>query len=270
MVTATGPRRTDSSAPTFPVLHDKVAVVTGAAMGMGAATAELFAQAGARVVVADFDDDAGRDVVADIQRAGGTAHFHQVDVSDSTQVHGLIAATAAQYGRLDIAVNNAAIRPDNKPLAELDEEHWDRVIAVNLKGVALCLKWELQQMIRQGGHGSIINISSVSGIRPQATAPAYVAAKHGVIGLTKVAAVENGHLNIRVNAVAPGAIDTPMLQGGLARTNRTGDDVAPQFSLFNRLGEPREIAQASLWLASDHSSYVTGATIPVDAGYTNR
>ena len=119
MVTATGPRRTDSSAPTFPVLQDKVAVVTGAAMGMGAATAELFAQAGARVVVADFDDDAGRDVVADIQRAGGTAHFHQVDVSDSTQVHGLIAATAAQYGRLDIAVNNAAIRPDNKPLAEL-------------------------------------------------------------------------------------------------------------------------------------------------------
>ena len=161
------------------------------------------------------------------------------------QVRGLIAATAAHCGRLDVAVNNAAIRPDNKPLAELDEYCGSRHRS-QPQGVALCLKWELQQMIRHGGHGSIINISSVSGIRPQAAASAYVAAKHGVIGLTKVAAVENGHLNIRVNAVAPGAIDTPMLQGGLARTNRTGDDVAPHFSLFNRLGLPREIAQASL------------------------
>jgi NAD(P)-dependent dehydrogenase (short-subunit alcohol dehydrogenase family) len=143
-------------------------------------------------------------------------------------------------------------------------------MSIDLKGTALCLKWELQQMIRQGGGGSIINISSVSGFRPQPANPAYVAAKHGVNGLTKVAALENGALNIRVNAVAPGAIDTPMLRGALEQFKLTEEDYAPQLSLLNRFGQPREVAEASLWLASEQSSYLTGTVIHVDAGYTSR
>jgi NAD(P)-dependent dehydrogenase (short-subunit alcohol dehydrogenase family)/catechol 2,3-dioxygenase-like lactoylglutathione lyase family enzyme len=205
---------------TFPVLQDKVAIITGAAMGMGAATAELFAEAGAKVVVADWNEEKGREVAAAIEAAGGSAFFQQVDISDSAQVKAMVDATVERYGRLDVAVNNAAITPDDKPVAELDEDYWDRLMSVDLKGTALSLKWELQQMIRQGGGGSIINISSVSGFRPQPATPAYVAAKHGVNGLTKVAAVENGDHNIRVNAVAPGAIDTPMLRGALAITAR--------------------------------------------------
>jgi NAD(P)-dependent dehydrogenase (short-subunit alcohol dehydrogenase family) len=255
---------------TFPVLQDKVAIITGAAMGMGAATAELFAEAGAKVVVADWNEEKGREVAAAIEAAGGSAFFQQVDISDSAQVKAMVDATVERYGRLDVAVNNAAITPDDKPVAELDEDYWDRLMSVDLKGTALSLKWELQQMIRQGGGGSIINISSVSGFRPQPATPAYVAAKHGVNGLTKVAAVENGDHNIRVNAVAPGAIDTPMLRGALEQFDLTEEDYAPQLSLLNRFGQPREVAEASLWLASDQSSYVTGTVIHVDAGYTSR
>lgn len=255
---------------TLPVLQDKAAIVTGAAMGMGAATAQLFAEAGAKVVVADINEEKGREVVASIEAAGGTAFFQLVDVSNSDQVRTMVGATVQQYGRLDVAVNNAALTPDDKPLAEFDETYWDRLISIDLKGTALCLKWELQQMIRQGGGGSIINISSVSGFRPQPANPAYVAAKHGVNGLTKVAALENGAIDIRVNAVAPGAIDTPMLRGALEQFNLTEEDFAPQLSLLNRFGQPREVAEASLWLASDQSSYVTGTVIHVDAGYTSR
>jgi NAD(P)-dependent dehydrogenase (short-subunit alcohol dehydrogenase family) len=249
---------------TFPVLQDK------AAMGMGAATAQLFAEAGAKVVVADMNEEKGREVVASIEAAGGTAFFSRVDVSNSDQVKTMVDATVQQYGRLDVAVNTPALTPDDKPLAEFDEAYWDRLMSIDLKGTALCLKWELQQMIRQGGGGSIINISSVSGFRPQPANPAYVAAKHGVNGLTKVAALENGALNIRVNAVAPGAIDTPMLRGALEQFKLTEEDYAPQLSLLNRSGQPREVAEASLWLASDQSSYLTGTVIHVDAGYTSR
>lgn len=255
---------------TFPVLQDKVAIITGAAMGMGAATAQLFAEAGAKVVVADMNADKGEAVVADIEAAGGVAFFQRVDISDSDQVKAMVDATVERFGRLDAAVNNAALTPDDKPLAEFDEAYWDRLMSIDLKGTALCMKWELQQMISQGGGGSIINISSVSGFRPQPNNAAYVAAKHGVNGLTKVAALENGALNIRVNAVAPGAIDTPMLRGALEQFNLTEADYAPQLSLLNRFGQPSEVAQASLWLASDLSSYVTGTVIHVDAGYTSR
>jgi glucose 1-dehydrogenase len=254
---------------TFPVLKGKVAIITGAAMGMGAATARLFAEAGAKVVIADMNETKGEEVVTGIQAAGGNAFFQRVDISSSEQVKAMVDAAVEQYGRLDAAVNNAALTPDDKPIAEFDEDYWDRLMAIDLKGTALCMKWELQQMIRQGG-GSIINISSVSGFRPQPATPAYVAAKHGVNGLTKVGAVENGALNIRVNAVAPGAIDTPMLRGAIEQFNLTEEEYAPQLSLLNRFGQPREVAEASLWLASDQSSYVTGTVIHVDAGYTSR
>ena len=255
---------------TFPVLEGKVAIVTGAAMGMGLATAKLFAEAKAKVVVADFNEEKGKAAVAEIEANGGIATFVKVDISNSAEVKKMVEATVEKYGRLDVAVNNAALTPDDKPTAEFDEDYWNRLIAVDLTGTALCLKYELQQMIKQGQGGSIINISSVSGFRPQPNNIAYVAAKHGVVGITKVAALENGVHNIRINSVAPGAIDTPMLRGALVQFGLEEETYAPQLSLLNRFGRPDEIAQVSLWLASDLSSFVTGTTIHADAGYTSR
>lgn len=253
-----------------PTLNGKVAIVTGAALGMGAATARLFAAVGAKVVVADLNREKGEEVVRSIETAGGVAYFQETNVAKSSDVQAMVAAAVERYGRLDVAVNNAATSPDTRPFAELDEAEFDKVIAVNLKGVALCLKYELSQMLLQGGGGSIVNIGSTSSFRPQPNNPAYVAAKHGVIGLTKAAALENGVNGIRVNTVAPGAIDTPMLRGALDTYGLTEEEFAPVLSLFNRFGKPEEVAEASLWLASDLSSYVTGATISVDAGYVSR
>ena len=255
---------------TFPVLEGKVAIVTGAAMGMGEATAKLFAEAKAKVVIADFNEEKGRQVTDEINASGGEAAFVKVDISNSEDVQAMVKFTVDTFGKLDVAVNNAALTPDDKPVAEFDEDYWDRLIAVDLKGTALCMKYELQQMQKQGNGGSIINISSVSGFRPQPNTIAYVSAKHGVVGMTKVAAMENGPLNIRVNSVAPGAIDTPMLRGAIDQFGLTEEEFAPQLSLLNRFGLPDEIAQATLWLASDASSYVTGTTIHADAGYTSR
>jgi glucose 1-dehydrogenase len=255
---------------TFPLLEGKVAIVTGAAMGMGEATAKLFAEAKAKVVIADFNEEKGRAVTDAINSSGGEAAFVKVDISKSEEVQKMIKFAVDTFGKLDVAVNNAALTPDDKPAAEFDEAYWNRLISVDLTGTALCMKYELQQMQKQGHGGSIINISSVSGFRPQPNNIAYVAAKHGVVGMTKVAAIENGPLNIRVNSVAPGAIDTPMLRGALEQFGLTEEAYAPQLSLLNRFGQPREIAQASLWLASDASSYVTGTTLHVDAGYTSR
>ena len=254
----------------LPSLSGKAALVTGAAMGMGEATARLFARAGAKVLVADVNTSKGEAVAKAIKAEGGSAVYCRVDVSRAADVQAMVEAAVKQFGRLDVAVNNAAIPPDNHPIAEMVEAEFDRVIAVDLKGVALCLKYEIAQMLRQGSGGSIVNIGSVSSFRPQPFNAAYVAAKHGVIGLTKVAAFENGAAGIRVNTVAPGAIDTPMLRDALVTTNQSEQDFAPIISLFNRIGRPEEVAQASLWLASDLSSYITGATLPVDAGYVNR
>lgn len=255
---------------TFPVLQDKVAIITGSAMGMGEATARLFAEAGAKVVVADFNQEKGQAVADSIVADGGEAFFVQVDVSKSEAVKAMVAATVERYGRLDVAVNNAALTHDQKPINEFDEDYWDRLMSVDLKGVALCLKYEIQQLLAQGDGGSIINISSVSGFRPQPGNPAYIAAKHGVVGLTKNVALDYGSHNIRVNSVAPGAIDTPMLRGALEEMGIDPVAYAPQLSLLNRFGQASEIAEASLWLASDQSSYVTGTTIHADAGYTSR
>ncbi|SDJ58311.1 SDR family NAD(P)-dependent oxidoreductase [Salimicrobium halophilum] len=255
---------------TYPVLEDKVAIVTGAAMGMGEATAKLFADAKAKVVVADMNEEKGLDVVKEIEKNGGTATFVKVDISNSDEVQSMVKETVETYGRLDVAVNNAALTPDDKPVAEFDEAYWDKLMSIDLTGTALCMKYEIQQFLEQGEGGSIVNISSVSGFRPQPNNIAYVAAKHGVVGMTKVAAMEYGEKNIRVNSVAPGAIDTPMLRGALEQFGFTAEEYAPQLSLLNRFGKAEEIAEASLWLASDQSSYVTGTTIHANAGYTSR
>ncbi len=252
------------------VLDGKVAIVTGAAMGMGEATARAFAAAGAHVLASDINSDAGEATVASIQQDGGSASFCRTDVSDAAEAAAMVRAAVEQHGRLDCAVNNAAVTPDTHPIAELDEQEWDRVLAVDLKGVALCLKYEIAQMLEQGDGGAIVNIGSVSASRPQPNNAAYVAAKHGVIGLTKVASLENAPLGIRVNTVCPGAIDTPMIRGALETVGMTEAEFAPQISLLGRFGQPGEVAQASLWLCSDLASYVTGAVLAVDAGYTSR
>lgn len=196
-------------------LDNKVAIITGGAMGMGAVTAELFAKEGAKVVIADFNVDKGMEQMNKIKAAGGECSFVKTDVSKSEDVQNMVKFAADTYGRLDVAVNNAAITPDDKPIADFDEAYWDRLMSIDLKGVALCLKYEVRQMLAQGETASIINTSSVSGIRPQPANPAYISAKHAVIGLTRSAAMDYSPHGIRINSVAPGAIDTPMLRGAL-------------------------------------------------------
>ena len=249
-------------------LQNKVAIITGGAMGMGAATAELFANEGAKVVIADYNEEKGLAQVEKIRAAGGEASFVKTDVSKAADVEQMVKFTVDTYGRLDIALNNAAITPDDKPLADFDEAYWERLMAVDLKGVALSLKYELKQMMVQGGGGSIINTSSVSGIRPQPGTPAYIAAKHAVIGLTKSAAMDYSPHKIRVNTVAPGAIDTPKLRGALEQFGFDPEAYAKQLSMLGRFADANEVAKAHLWLASDDASYVTGAVISVDGGYT--
>ncbi len=252
----------------FPVLEGKVAIVTGAAMGMGEATARLFAEAGAKVVLADYNEELGVKVTESIVASGGQAAFVKTDISQSAQVKRMVEFSVERFGRLDAAVNNAAVKPDNAPAAEFDEEYWDRLMAVDFKGTALCMKYELAQMVTQGGGGSIINISSVSGARPQPNNVAYVSAKHGVNGMAKTAAMEYGRYNIRVNTIAPGAIDTPMLQTALKEIGADPAAFAKQLSVLERFGQPEEVAQGSLWLASDASSFVTGTLLYIDGGYT--
>jgi NAD(P)-dependent dehydrogenase (short-subunit alcohol dehydrogenase family) len=253
-------------------VRDKVVVVTGAASGMGAETAAMLAAAGARVVLCDRDEDGGHRRLEAIQGAGGDAAFVPADVSREDDVRDLIAETVRRFGRLDAAVNNAAITPDTHPLDQLDMDEFDRVLAVNLRGVALCLKYELAQLYRQGGPGSIVNLGSIRSFRPRLHNAGYVASKHAILGLTKVAALEAAEHGggIRVNTVAPGAIETPMFLDFMASLGTTPEEVTPELSLLGRLGTPSDVARAVLWLCSDESSYVTGIALPVDGGYLAR
>lgn len=251
-------------------VEDKVVIITGAGQGMGASTAELFAEAGSKVVVADFNEKTGNEVVERIRANHGEASFVKVDVSNEEEVKAMVEFTVEKYGRLDVAINNAARKPDDKPLMDMDIDVFDAVMSVDLRGVALCMKYEIKQMMSQNDGGSIINTSSVSGIRPQPGTPAYITAKHGVIGLTKSAALDYSLHKIRINSVAPGAIDTPMLRDALDHFNLDADDYAKQLSMLGRFGQPEEIAKAYLWLASDLSSFVTGTCLPVDGGYVNK
>lgn len=251
-------------------VEDKVVIITGAGQGMGAATAELFAEAGAKVVVADFNEKTGQAEVEKIRADHGEASFFKVDVSNEEQVKAMVDFTVEKYGRLDVAINNAARTPDDKPVAEMNIDEFDAVLRVDLRGVALCMKYEILQMMKQNEGGSVINTSSVSGIRPQPLTPAYVTAKHGVIGLTKQAALDYSQYNIRINSVAPGAIDTPMLRGALEQFGFDPDEYAKQLSMLGRFGKAEEIAKAYLWLASDLSSFVTGTCLEVDGGYSNK
>jgi NAD(P)-dependent dehydrogenase (short-subunit alcohol dehydrogenase family) len=244
----------------------KVALVTGASSGIGRATALAFAREGAKVVVADVTVEGGEETVAQVKKAGGEAIFVKTDVSKAVEVEALVAKAVATYGRLDCAHNNAGIAGNAKTIVDDTEDNWDRILAINLKGVWLCMKYEIAHMLKQGG-GAIVNTASGAGLIGVRRGGAYVASKHGVVGLTKTAALEYAKAGIRVNCVCPGPIDTPMLQG-IGGSNQVVIERMVAAQPGGRLGKPAEIAEAAVWLCSDAASFVTGLPMPVDGGYT--
>jgi NAD(P)-dependent dehydrogenase (short-subunit alcohol dehydrogenase family) len=248
----------------------RTAMVTGAAGGMGRAVALALAAEGAAVVVADVVVEGGEETVALVEQAGGRAQFLRTDVSDSDEVRTAVARAVSAYGGLDLGVNAAAIECETEPVADCEESTFDRVIAVNLRSVFLCMKYQVRAMREQGRGGAIVNIASTNSFRPQPNQAAYTASKHGVLGLTRAGAIDHAADGIRINAVCPGAIETPMLLGAIEARGRDKDEVAERLSLFGRFGQPDEIAQAVLWLCSDDSSFTTGHALAVDGGYLAR
>jgi NAD(P)-dependent dehydrogenase (short-subunit alcohol dehydrogenase family) len=250
------------------ILDRKVALVTGGASGIGRATALAMAREGARVAVADRTEESAAATVALINAAGGQAIAIGGDVTVETDVAAMVARTVAAYGRIDCAFNNAGVSgrqvgSGKQRLHELSQDSFDTMLAVNLRGVFLCLKHEVEQMLAQGGGGAIVNTASIAGLIGLATSGHYVAAKHGVVGLTKTAAIEYAKDGIRVNCVNPGYITTPMTEE-IVRTRI--DEVMAKVPM-NRMGVPEEIAEAVVWMCSDKASFMTGASQVVDGGY---
>jgi NAD(P)-dependent dehydrogenase (short-subunit alcohol dehydrogenase family) len=246
-------------------LEGKVGLVTGGTSGIGRETAVLFAKAGARVVVAGRREPEGKETIELVHAAGGDGLFVKTDVSKAAEADALIQKTVERFGRLDVAFNNAGIEGVWAPIIRQSEEDWDRTIAINLKGVWLCLKYEIQQMLKQGGGGTIVNMSSITGLVGSVGAAAYSASKHGVIGLTQTAALENAKRGIRVNAVCPGFTETPMADR-IFRVPGVHKYVLSCHPV-GRLGTPMEIAEAVVWMCSDRASFMTGQAIVLDGGF---
>lgn len=245
------------------IFENKVAIVTGGSFGIGRAAAVAFAERGAKVVIVDCVEDS--ETLNLIKAKGGTALFIKSDISNAADVKAMIEKTISTYGRLDYAFNNAGIEGLSAPTHECTEENWERIININLKGAWLCMKYEIGQMIKQG-KGAIVNNASVAGLVGFQGAPAYVASKHGLIGITKTAALECAKLGIRINAVCPGIIRTPMID----RFTGKNKEIEKQFENMEpigRLGEPEEVANAVIWLCSDGASFITGDAIAVDGGW---
>lgn len=247
------------------IFYGKVALVTGGSFGIGRAAAVAFAARGAKVVIADYIEDKEQTTIRLIEEAGGEGMFVPCDVADSKAVQQLIHSVVNAYGRLDFAFNNAGTEGHTAPVKDCTEENWDRTINVNLKGTFLCMKYEIPVMLQQG-KGAIVNNASVAGLIGFVGLPAYVATKHGVIGLTKTAALENAKTGIRVNAVCPGVIHTDMID------RITGKDKEAEKQFINmepmgRMGSPGEVAEAVVWLCSDAASFVTGNAMTVDGGW---
>ncbi|MBL6456494.1 glucose 1-dehydrogenase [Belnapia sp. T6] len=243
--------------------NGKVAFVTGAASGIGRATAIAFAAEGARVAILDRSEAALRDTAEAVRTAGGEVLAIACDVSKPELVEAAVARTVERFGRLDIAFNNAGVENKVAPVAEIGLDEWDRILDINLRGTFVCMKHELAQMVRQGG-GVVVNTSSGAGVRGVAGGAAYAASKHAIIGLTKSAALDYARSNIRVNAILPGNIETPMMD------RFTGGDLQKAIDLepVGRLGRPEEIADAVLWMSADLGAFVTGASISVDGGWS--
>jgi glucose 1-dehydrogenase len=242
------------------------AIVTGATGGMGRAITARLARAGAHVIATDLSDADADALLATAPADGGSIHFVRADVTDGDEVSAVVAAALSRTGRLDSAVNAAAIEFETVPLAECSDDDFDRMMNVNVRGVFLSMKYEIRAMLDSGRPGSIVNIASTNSFRPQHDQPAYTASKHAVLGLTRSAAFDYASHGIRVNAICPGAIDTPMLRNAIERRGRNPNEVAGRLSPIGRFGEPREIADAALWLVSSSSSFTTGHALAVDGG----
>ncbi|MCB1747633.1 MAG: glucose 1-dehydrogenase [Gammaproteobacteria bacterium] len=249
------------------MLADKSIVVTGGATGIGRATALRCAAEGAALTIADVNAEAAVALCEEIVAGGGRAHFVATDVTDAAQVQAMVASAVAAYGRLDGAFNNAGIEGRFVSILKMTEDEYDRTVNVDLKGVWLCVKYQVEQMIKQESAGSIVSTASVAGLVGSRGGSAYCAAKHGVVGLTKSVSLEYARKGIRVNAVCPGVILTPMVERLTGDTGVSYESLVAQEPV-GRLGEPREIGEAVVWLLSDLSSFVTGIAMPVDGGYT--
>ncbi len=247
-------------------LEGKVALVTGGSRGIGKASAAAFAREGAKVVVTDVLVEKGKETVKMIQEMKGEAIFIETDVSQATEVSDLIKKVIETYGRLDCAHNNAGVLGTSCRMTEYEEEVWERVMNINLKGVWLCMKYEIPQMIKYGG-GAIVNTASTFGLVGSPNRTAYVASKHGIVGLTRAAALEFAKDHIRVNAVCPGVIRTPIIDQAIADDPQREKWLLERHPI-GRMGTPADIAEAVVWLCSDASSFVTGLAMPVDGGYT--
>ncbi|HXR23957.1 MAG TPA: SDR family oxidoreductase [Candidatus Binataceae bacterium] len=247
------------------ILDGKIALITGAGSGIGRATARIFAREGARLVLADVVEAGGSETLRMIKEAGADGIFVKCDVANEADVEATVARAIAHFGRLDCAFNNAGIGGAGRLTHEYSLEEWNRVIAINLTGVWLCMRAEIVQMLKQKS-GAIVNTSSIMGLTGAIRVPAYTAAKHGVAGLTKAAALEYARHGLRINAVCPAPIYTPMLMGAFEKRPDMEERYA-RSEPMKRIGQPEEVGEAVAWLCSDRASYVTGLPMPVDGGY---